>query len=262
MRRKGIYIIFFIFVALSALYIVDKSTSFFVSEKVTNILSPVGIVMSNFGSKAGGLFYDVKNISNLQNENKNLEKELNIAQSEIAKLNDAKNENEALRNDLNFKKTNSYNLVAANIISFDPNNLRDTILINRGSNDGLKDGDVVVCEGFLVGKLNSVTSNDSKIQLITDPGNAIPATLVGRNLQGIVYGEIGNGLILEQIPQTETVNVGDLVATSGLGGSYPKSLVIGKVESIEKISGSIFQSLKLRSSVSFDRLENVMVIVN
>ncbi len=261
-KKKNIYVIFLILLAISGLYLIDRSTSNYLSKKITGFLSPVGIVLSNMGYKVSNSFSSIKNISNLQNENNELGQKLNIALSENAKLNAQKLENESLKKDLGFKNATEYNLVAANIISFDPNNLRNTILIDRGYGDGLRDEDVVVSEGFLVGKLYSVTENTSKVQLITDPGNAIPATLVAKDLQGIVYGEIGNGLILEKIPQSETVNIGDYVATSGLGGSYPKSLLIGKVEGIEKASGSIFQLLKVRSSLNFDRLERVMIITD
>ena len=129
-----------------------------------------------------------------------------------------------------------------------------------GKKDGIQVGAVVIAQGFLVGKIKSTTEHTSRIILITDPESATPAMIAVKNITGIVKGKIGGGLTLDQVPQNDKVNVGDLIATSGLGGEVPKGILMGKAEVIQQISGSIFQAIEVQPMVDLNKLERVMII--
>ncbi len=80
--------------------------------------------------------------------------------------------------------------------------------------------------------------------------------------QGMLAGRLAQDLTMEYIPQDETVAVGDVVMTSGMGGNYPKALVIGQVVEVERRDIETFQRAIVRPSVNFERLETVLVITS
>ena len=231
-----------------------------VTKSTIGVLSPVGMVVTNVGSRITGIFTGISNIHNLQKENSRLKNELNSSLAEIARLSESQKENESLKKDLKFKEENNLQLVTAYVVFFDPSNIRDSITINIGTDDGIKEGNVAVSEGFLIGKVHDVTAKTAKIILISDPDSAVPVNVVGSNVSGILKGKIGNGLTLDQVPQSDKISSGDMLVTSGLGGQYQKGLLVGKVDSIQQISGSIFQAIEVRPMVNLDNLQRVMVI--
>ena len=227
-------------------------------EKFNNILSPVGIVLSTTGQQISGFFGNIAHISTLQKENNDLSTRLDNALTEIARLSEAKKENESLRADLGFKQSSVLDLVPAEVAFFDPS-LRDGITVRVSNTNGIKVENVVVAQGFLIGRVSVIDGNNVKVLLITDSTSSIPVTIQDKDITGIARGKIGNGLTMEQIPQSDNVVMGDTVITSGLGGDLPKGLILGKVDSVQKVSGSIFQSVILRPAIEFTRLERVMI---
>ncbi|MDO8507508.1 MAG: rod shape-determining protein MreC, partial [bacterium] len=172
----------------------------------------------------------------------------------------AEKENESLKRELKFKTESGFQTVTASITFFDPTNLRESILIDKGTNDGIRPKMAATSEGFLIGRVTDVYSDSSKILLITDPMSNVPSLLPDVNAIGLVQGQVGMGLNMSQIPQETDVKKGAVVVTSGLGGEYPKGLIIGKVENITRKNNSIFQSASLRTLIDFKLLERVQII--
>lgn len=237
---------------------VDQIFSFGLGNRITRFLSPVGVVITNTGEQIGGFFEGILHIGTLQKDNKNLNDKLNDSLAEIARLSEAKKENDSLRLDLGFKVSSPLDLVPAEVAYFDPS-LRDGITVQVDSSDGLKVGNVVLSQGYLIGRVSEINGNNIKVLLTTDSQSSLPATIQGKDVTGIAKGKIGNGLTVEQVPQSDNVASGDTVITSGLGGELPKGLILGRVESVQKVSGSIFQSVILRPAVEFTRLQRVMI---
>lgn len=261
MKRKTItnfiIICMFIFAFLSIDGFLFK---FNIVNSTVSYISPVGVVFSRIGTNVSGFVGNISKVGNLTKENEELQDRLDKALVEVSRLSVAQKENNELKADLNFKKTHDFDLVGANVVFFDPNNIRETITIDIGTVDGLQNGDAVLARGYLVGKVKNAVKHTSKVLLITDPESAIPAVIDGNGTTGIAKGKIGNGLILDQVPQSEKVKSGDIVTTSGLGGQLPKGLIIGRVETVKQISGSIFQEIILRPMVDLNLLDKVMVI--
>ena len=260
MKKKNLLIIILISLILTGGFYLDNRFQLGLSRQTVRFLRPVGVVFADLGSRVGNFFGYIGNIGDLNEENKRLKADLDQALSDIAKLSEAKKENQSLRADLGFKENSGFDTLSAKVIFFDPTNIRETITINAGSDDGVKEGSVVISQGYLVGKTVFVGPKSAKIRLITDPESAIPATVERIAVAGIVKGRIGSGMVLDQIPQSEKIENGSLVLTSGIGGGYPKGLIIGQIDDIQKISGSIFQKIELKPMINFDRLERVLVI--
>jgi len=224
------------------------------------ILTPIGRVLNISTNTGKGIFGNIRGLRDLQKENKGLKEKLNQTEQEIISLQEAKKENDSLRKDLEFKIDSGYKTISAEVSMYSPSNVRQTILIDKGEKDGIKKGMTVVSEGFLVGQIFGVNEDTSKVFIITDPVSAIPVYVQNTTATGIVKGQIGYGLSLEEVPQGDILGQGQFVVTSGLGGEYRKGLILGKIDKIEKSDNTIFQSASVRPEVNFSRIERVLVI--
>jgi rod shape-determining protein MreC len=136
------------------------------------------------------------------------------------------------------------------------------VIINRGSDDGIRRGMSVVTQQGLVGRIAAVTAGAARVQLITDPASSINVRIEPSRAPANLIGDITGELALELVPQSASVQIGDLVLTSGLGGNYPPDLLIGQVASIRKSETDLFQSGVVQAVVDFNDLEIVLIIVN
>lgn len=150
--------------------------------------------------------------------------------------------------------------ISADVIARDTVSSLRTITINRGARDGVRVGNPVVVGRNLIGRVMIVSANAARVQLINAEFSSISARLQTNRVEGAVIGQVSGNLRMTLLPQGASVTVGDLVLTSGLGGSLPPDLVIGQVTSTRQFESDIEQSAEVRSFVDFDRLEIVMVI--
>ena len=188
----------------------------------------------------------------------------NVAlRDQIILLREAQIENETLRRQLNFKSAvPNFQLLSAEVIGHDPNNLLQYLIIDRGTADGIEPGMPVLAGRGLVGRIAEASASSSKVMLITDPSSSVSALVQRSRATGLVQGYSGHDLVMRYIPQGETVSPGDVVLTAGLGGNFPKRLVIGQVASVEHRDVMMFQEAKVLPSVSLRDLEVVMVLLN
>jgi rod shape-determining protein MreC len=206
---------------------------------------------------------NIKDIRKLSEINKALEKENRKLISQNSNLKELKNENEILRAQLGFIQEHpEYKLVAAEVIGRDPNNFLQFMTINKGSRDGIKKDMPVISEGYLVGKIFEVDKTNSKVLLITNPSSIVNALIQESRATGIIKGELGYSLTIESISQEAKVELGDTVITSGLGGTFPKGLIIGEIIQIEKKEAEVFKKAQVSPLVDFTSLEVVFVITN
>ena len=143
----------------------------------------------------------------------------------------------------------------------DATNWFKTILIDRGSQAGLRRNFPVVAPDGLVGRVVEVTPYTAKVQLITDPVSASGGLLQRTRVTGIVSGNLGAGLKVRYLPLLADVAVGDEVVTSGMGGVFPKGIPVGRVVAVERKSGALFQEAVLQPKVDLGRLEEVLILM-
>jgi rod shape-determining protein MreC len=180
---------------------------------------------------------------------------------ENVRLREADIERAALREALQFKQANpTFELIAAEVVGRDPSNLLQYILIDRGADDGLTPGMPVVTARGLVGKVTAVYPHSARVMLLTDLASSVNALIQSSRATGMLQGEGQRGLIMRYVEQRDQVQVGDVVLTSGLGGNFPKRLVIGQVTDVKRSDVDMFQEVQVLSAVDFDQLEMVLVI--
>jgi rod shape-determining protein MreC len=199
--------------------------------------------------------------SGLEKKNQELEDEVAQLKTELAKREEAAIQNDALKDQLGFAQESGFKLAQAEIISQDPTNYQQVLTIDRGSGAGIKKDMVAVTRGLLVGRVIATTPSTAKVRLITDFRSAVPVLDQQTRASGITRGGRGFGLNLEMVPQTDELRKDDVLITSGFGGEYPKGLIVGTVDTVEKRDTDVFQTAEVRPAVDFRRLEDLFIIV-
>jgi rod shape-determining protein MreC len=229
------------------------------------LLAPFQAGLTNLGTDASDLLRSARDLRDLRQNNAQLQAEVNRLSVENARLTEVEHENESLRQLLNFKRNNPwYDYKAATVVGHkigqDTSNLLFSIFIDVGARDGVAVDMPVVTDRGLVGRVVAVGPNVAEVLPLIDPASAVNARVSNSRVTGVVRGNIDGGLVMERIPQGETVSPGDIVLTSGLGGNFPDKLVIGQVTEVFQRDLDMFQSARIRSTVDFGKLEMVLVI--
>ena len=165
-----------------------------------------------------------------------------------------------LRNQLLFASKKITDKIFAEIIGESADNNHDISLINRGSNQLVQRNYIVLRKEGLVGRIQSVSPFQSSVQLITDHRSRVSSLIQRNRIRGLIYGT-HKGLEMRQINQHANIKIGDRVISSGLGGLYPKGLLIGWVKEIRRQKHELFKTAILDSAVDFNQIEEVFVIV-
>lgn len=192
--------------------------------------------------------------------NARLELENRRLQAELDGLQEIRQANERLQILLDFRRTLGQPALPAQIIGEDASNWARTVLIDKGSADGVSEGlPVVVAEG-VVGRIIRCAPRQSRVLLITDASSAL-AVLVQRNrTRGVCRGR-GDALTFDFALRQEDIVVGDQIVTSGTGGVFPKGLAVGVVSQLAQVDFGLFQSIVVTPTVDFSRLEEVLVLL-
>jgi len=169
-------------------------------------------------------------------------------------------EAERLRKLLALKGNFPQRAVAARVIDRARAPLFKTLLIDKGTVDGLQAGRPVLSDQGVVGRIIEASWHASRVLLLTDEQSNIDGMIQRSRAQGILQGAGAAGCSLKYIPRTEEVLEGDAVLTSGLTGIFPKGLLLGVVTVVSGGNGGLFQKIEVAPAVDFDRLEEVLVL--
>lgn len=204
-----------------------------------------------------------RDVASLRQRTAELEEQNAQLETQIIDLQSQLREADVLYALLDFARSRPENAYkAAAVIGRDPSPFLHYVIIDRGSDDGLRYGMPVVTAQGLVGRIAAVTSSASRVQLITDPSSIVNVRLKTGQSEVQLEGSITGDLTLEMVPQDVTLTVGDLVLTSGIGGTYPADILVGQVLSARKVLTDIFQTAAVQSAVDFSNLQAVLVITN
>ncbi len=204
-----------------------------------------------------------RDVATLRARNQALENEVAGLQAQIVELQQQLREAQLLYALLDFARARPQNqYVAAAVIGVDPSPFIHYVIIDHGSDDGLRYGMPVITEQGLVGRIDAVTATAARVQLITDPGSTVNVRLEGLETDGQITGSITGEITLGMVSQDVALQPGILLLTSGLGGSYPANILVGQVVSVRKLTTELFQSATVQPVVDFSTLQAVLVITN
>lgn len=215
----------------------------------------------------GDTFDDFFSLQNIQEENKILKSNVEKIESLEAENIELKQEINKLKEELNVDYVLSeYDYLNATVISRNSLYWYNTLVIDKGEYNGLEEGMVVINSTGLIGKVVNVSTFSADVKLITtnDTNNKISVVVTnGTNkLTGLInsYNYNEGYLKVEGISNTETVNIGDYVYTSGLGGVFPSGILIGRVESIVTDEYDLSKIINVKPSANFDDINYVTIL--
>jgi rod shape-determining protein MreC len=217
------------------------------------VTSPVVDVVGNAGS-----------YGELRDENRDLRQENERLRADVARLREeqarAADVDELLK--LRTVRPNDTYALAA-VVGRDPNVLRKLLLINRGDDDGIREGMPVLGRGgALVGTVERVQGGMSWVRLITDAQSDVNALIQESRAQAMASGQPSGAIAMEFLAQGVEVKPGDTVLTSGLGGSYPAGLLIGRVAKVDGNALDVFKHAEVEPAVRLSSLEHVAVLTS
>ena len=235
------------------------------SKAALLVLSPFQQAVSWVGSQVSHVTGSIWEIVTVHEQNRMLRNEVEQLRVQNLEASEALAENERLRTLLGYRQMmTQFDMVGARVIGRDSATWSSVIIIDRGQKDGVNTDMTVVTEKGLVGHILEAGWNTSKVQLILDPRSSV-GTIVQRaesRVAGIVQGDLDNPTMpqMVNIPKNADVVEGDVIVTSGFGGTYPKGIVVGLVSSLQNDSGGLLKIGLLEPAVDFQKLEDVMVI--
>jgi rod shape-determining protein MreC len=204
-----------------------------------------------------------EDITSLREKNAGLEAENSSLQVQIVELQKQVTESELLATLVDYERRHVENQYsAASVIARDVSPFMHYVIIDRGSDDGLRKGMPVITQQGLVGSIAAVTAGAARVQLINDPGSSINVLLQQSGEEAALNGELTGEITMDMISQNATVQPGDLVMTSGLGGNFPANIVVGQVLTVKNEASALFQTASVQPAVDFSQLDIVLIITN
>lgn len=254
-RQKGLDI-FFVFLFLSLIV-------FALSR--TNIVSPFRSMIETMIAPIAGTVYGI--IGRLQPANSQidkLKKENEELREKLINIKKLEEDVKALSDQFQTTTPRSQDLLPAKVIGSQP----ESIIIDKGISDGVKEGMAAVVKNNLIGKIVRSSHKRSLIYLITHPNSSFAAKTISKNggvsSLGVVKGQSEEQMTLTNVLLSEELNISDIVVTKGdldLNGiGIPTDLMIGEIVSIDKKPSALFQTASLKSSLDFSRLIMVFVV--
>ncbi|MDH7577194.1 MAG: rod shape-determining protein MreC [Bacillota bacterium] len=228
------------------------------------ILAPLQSGVMYVWSGIGSFFEYFARARHLQEENALLRRQVRELTWENNRLREYVYENRRLLRLLDYKEQNarSFTLLGARVISRSPSSWYSTLIVDRGSEDGVQRNQVVVTDAGLVGRVTSVASHSARVLLILDLEGAVGAMVQDSRTVGIVEGnkDAPGFLRMVHLPYNAKLKKGEAVITSGLGEIFPRGIPIGEIVKVENEGSELDKYALVRPYVDFNRLEELFII--
>lgn len=226
-----------------------------VTSPVRYIGATVSLPFQGLGNIFANLTADQETLSELKQQNAEL-------QARNAELEEAEHTAKSLQDLLNLQDSYSLQSTGARITSGSSDSWTSTVTINLGTSSGVGVGMPVTASNGVIGQIIESGLTSSTVRLLTDENSSVSAMVQSSRAQGMLNGSATGQLTLDLISTDQTVEVGDVVVTSGLGGVFPKGLPLGKVTNVEKNPGSLYLEVSVEAFASTENFEEVLVITS
>jgi rod shape-determining protein MreC len=152
-------------------------------------------------------------------------------------------------------------VLVAELIGVSPNPLSHTVVINRGANEGVFEGQPLLDAFGLMGQVIEVSEHSSRVLLISDATHALPVQVNRNGVRAIAEGTGDlNRLRLRHVSNTTDIREGDLLVSSGLGKRFPVGYPVAEVESVVRDPGQAFATVIARPMARLDRSRHVLLV--
>lgn len=238
-----------------------------VRDLAATLLAPVQDQFSRLSRTISDWVQGGRDLVALREENRELRAQVDRLSVELLHLEEANKEIARLRALLDFTRTYpAYQFKGAEVVGHavgsGASNLFPDLVLDVGAGDGIRRNMPVVTERGLVGRVLEVYPNACRVLLIVDARSSVNAMIQRNRVTGLVEGRPGGKLVMTRIPHDSSVAEGDVVITSGLGGMFPKALIIGQVSRVIREEVGLYQEAEIQPTVDFSGLERALVITN
>jgi len=231
-------------------------------EPMALLASQTQVVYSWFSDEVRGTTSLYLNLINIKKENNQLKSQNAELKAQLTAMTELKLENERLSQLFAFKQKNKMDLLAAKVIGRDLSSDHSTIMIDRGSSDGIKPMQAVMTIEGAVGYVFRVEPGTARVMLITDRYSVIDGIVQRSRARGLVEGKSFDACLLKYVNKSADVVTGDLIVTSGLDGIFPKGLPIATVELVNKKPYTVTLDVELKPVVNPNKVEELFVVRN
>lgn len=208
-------------------------------------------------------FTSPRDVTFLQEQNALLESQVTQLQTQLIVFEERLGEAEVCFALLDFGRTNpQFSYIAATVIGREISPFMQYIIIDRGTNHGLRYGMPVVTQQGLVGRIDAVIAGAARVKLITDSTSVVNIRLKSAGIEAQLTGSLTGDVSLDMIPLDINVEPGDVILTSGLGGNFPANVFVGQVLSTQRDANELFQTASVQPIVPFDSISAVLVVTD
>jgi rod shape-determining protein MreC len=250
-------------VAVALILIVQAPRGKQVEDLGSQVFAPFAVNASGMADSVGEFWRTVQSIGILSRTATLQAEEIERLKFELVRMQELEIENEDLRKLLGFKEGNpNLRLTPVHAVGTDPTGLLNAVILDKGSNEGIREDMAVITWRGLVGRIIDVSPTMSSMLLITDINSSIAGRVQTPESRavGVVAGRKEGGLIMRHILQQETIQTGDLVISSGVGGTIPSGIPVGKVVRVQKRNVEMFQEAILEPAADTNKLERLYVV--
>jgi rod shape-determining protein MreC len=228
---------------------------------LVEVTAPIQAVVRDGVARVEKVWLDYLYLVNLREENRRLRERMETLEREKQRHEEMIAASTRLAELLNLKETLDDPVTGAQVIGVDPTGWFRSVIVNKGKLDGVRVDMPVVSARGVVGRIVSVSPHYAKVLLIIDQNSAVDILVQRSRDRGMVKGMFTEVCRVDYLVSTSDVAVGDVVITSGLGGVFPKGLLVGQVTSVDETPGELFKEVLVKPAVDFSRLEEVLILL-
>ncbi len=233
-----------------------------IQNGVSGVVAPLKFVGTAAGSVGEGLATSISDATADESTLSGLRQQNSELRSLLAQAEEYRIKSQEYEKLLEIKDTFSVVGPAAHIIGRSTDAWNQTITIDVGSDEGVSAGLTVMGTSGVIGQVVAAEPASSTVRLLSDPSSGAAAMIQSSRVEGIVRGSLDGLLYLENVAADVAVNVGDVVLTSGLGGSYIRGLMIGTVARVEGNLGDVTRLIIVTPNQTVSAMEEVLVVVS
>ena len=237
-----------------------RAQTAFLKSLVFNALMPAQAVVNQGLAGVRNLWRGYLQLTQTQRENERLRQQVAQLQGQLHDYREVKLQHQRLQTLLGFRTLNFPRAIVAEVLSIDPSPWASAITLTKGAEHGVELQRAVLTSEGLVGHTLERTSKYATVLLLTDRRSAVDALVQRTRARGIVVGTSQPRVELRYVDVQEDIRVGDRIVSSGLGGLFPKGLLIGTVTAVSPQPHGLFHAIDVEPAVRLDKLEEVLIL--
>jgi len=265
-NRSIIVLILLIFISFILMGVSQSKVTIQFKSVAYGILYPFQFVGVRSITLVKDFFSSIEKNRQLKEELAQVKKMLEQYEQSQYEYEEIERENRRLRSLIGIQTEMEYETVIAEIVAKSPQDYYKTLIVNRGKNSGIEKWMPVVAyqneTRCVVGKVIDVQQFSARIQPLIDQSSYIGVMLMESRYSGLLQGQspISENCLMQYVDRRSEINYGDLVITSGMGGVFPKGIIVGEIVSVSKKRYGVFQEAIVKPVVDYGRLEEVYII--